>query len=169
VGSWSQDVGRQGGHGAEDRREQEDATLGAAGVPNNNYIDVGGEPRGVVRYTNADGIGVRPDGVTEKAWVDVKSTERPVLYNTEQLRAEKEGAQATGREFAVVIMSDDKDAIRPSSPLVDDADTILHRDTADGSWCGWDAKLQSGAGDWRSIDVNDARAVLGVGPREQED
>lgn len=171
MGSWSQDVGRQGGHGAEDRREQEDATLGAAGVPNNNSATIDGQPRTIVTYTDSKQVTTRPDGVTDSCWVDVKSAgregaERAVVYDTAQLRAQREGAGAgwpDGRERgrAVILTSGDREENRPSRDLAKGS-IVLHRATGGegDEWSRWDPRLKDRQGDWRPIPAEDARAAL---------
>jgi hypothetical protein len=138
-------------------RADEDAALSHAGIDNNNY----GE--NITRYTDSKGYETRPDGVSDTHWVDVKSTKEPVVYNTDQLSAEREGAVLDGKRQAVIISNDDYQATRPSGPLANARNTdILHRNSDTGAWRQWDPEANNRSGGW-SGEFGDDQAASTLG------
>ncbi len=146
-------------------RADEDSTLDAAGVEKNNYAtDNAGNPRDVVQY-EVDGVTTRPDGITDTKVVDIKSIDEGTIFYTEQLRAQKKGAQSGAiggkkRDLAVVLSNPEPAKVRPSDPLADNA-AVLHRNPTTGQWSKWDKRLNRGAGGWREISESDAKKALG--------
>lgn len=143
-------------------RLDEDNTLDELGINNNNYSTTpSGQPRDVVRYdTTIDGrpVSVRPDGVSDSHWIDVKST-TDTQYFTEQLRAQAQGAQEAGRRLAVVL-TNGGEAVRPSGPLSDAAD-VFFRNSETGNWARWDVRANNGLGGWIDITADQARRMMG--------
>jgi hypothetical protein len=150
--------------------EDEDDALEKLGVQNNNHAtdDKTGEDREIVTHTSkGEGVTVRPDGVTDSHWLDNKSKadEDGVVYNEKQQRAEKEGAQKEGKELGIIISSDDHTAVRPSAPLAEEADVILHRDTETGKWRVWDKDANDGEGGWsKAMPAKEAAKLVGGEP-----
>lgn len=155
-------------------RKEEDDALASAGVENNNYTTstITGKPRDIVRYDSnkvspGEIIATRPDGVSEKYWVDVKATEQDTIYYTGQLITQKEGAgkEIPPKKLAVVITNDNPDGVRPSGPLAENA-LVLHRDNKTGKWRAWDARLNDGEGGWSATITREQVATLlgGVAP-----
>lgn len=105
-------------------KEDENQVLELLGVDNNNYAKTSdGQEREVKVYKSEDGVTTRPDGVTDKCWIEVKSINEGVVYNTGQLEAQKEGAQYDGeKNLVVIITSNDRDTVRPSGPLSEEVD-----------------------------------------------
>ncbi|MBI5877237.1 MAG: hypothetical protein HZB53_06280 [Chloroflexi bacterium] len=151
-------------------RVDEDNALASAGVENNNYTTstVTGDARDIVRYESkkvspGEVIETRPDGVTEKYWVDVKATEQDTIFYTEQLKVQKEGAakEKPPRKLAVIITNDNPGGVRPSNVLETEA-LVLHRDSKTGKWRMWDTRLNDGQGGWGSaITKEDVSKLLG--------
>ncbi|MBF0686754.1 MAG: DUF4157 domain-containing protein [Cellulomonas sp.] len=137
----------------------ENAALSDLRVPNNN---VNAAPK---TFTH-DGVTTRPDALTRKALVEVKSTTKPVQYRTTQIRAQ----QSAGRHVTV-ITGGPSSAVVPSGPLASPVivqrpggsavilkPRILHRDPATGGWSMWDRTV-GGSGAWRPISVAKARKL----------
>lgn len=165
-------------------RQDEDQTLTEVGIDNNNYtVGANGEPRSVVTYesptlkdANGNPVTTRPDAVTDKYWIDVKSvsqdSQNQTYYNTDQLRAQKEGAAAAGKKSAVILTSE-ADTPRPSGPLSQPqtgADIVYLRQytrNPDGSvsttWYRWDVRANNGDGGWVQVTEQSVQTELGGG------
>lgn len=145
----------------------EDAALDALGIQNNNYSQTpDGQLRSLITYKSDEGIVTRPDGVTESKWVDVKSQEKGTVYYTDQLRAQKEGANVghpdgKQRNLAVVISNINQGDTQPSKPLADSAE-VLHRNAQTGKWSFWDKRANKGQGGWQDISDSKAAYILGA-------
>lgn len=145
-------------------RVDEDQALSHAGVDNNNYIKNADESdRTITRYIDSKGYETRPDGVSDTHWIDVKSTKADTVYDTEQIRAEREGAIADGKRQGVIISNDDYQATKPSGPLAKSKRTdILHRDSVTGKWRQWDQEANGRRGGWSEEFGDDhAASILG--------
>lgn len=148
-------------------RADEDTALSRASVDNNNYTQTAdGRPRQVQRYIDSNGYETRPDGVSDTHWIDVKSTNAAEIYNTEQLRAEREGAVTDGKRQAVIISNDNYQTTSLSDPLAKAPNTdILHRNSETGQWRQWDGTANAGKGAWSGEFGDDqAASILGGTP-----
>jgi hypothetical protein len=147
-------------------QELEDAALYAFNIQNNNYAQTpDGQLRSPILYESDEGIVTRPDAITESNWVDVKSQEKGTVYYTDQLRAQKEGANighpdGKPRGLAVVISNDNRSDVQPSKPLADSA-KLLHRNAQTGKWSFWDKRANKGQGGWQDISEDKAASILG--------
>ena len=160
-------------------RVHEDNALDDLGVQNNNRdADANGEKRDIVTYDDESGDGqTRPDGVSDKSVVDVKSVppgrdsdgNPRTVHQTEQLRSQKAGAEGDGKQHVTVISSDGPaEDTRPSrnlgNPENGGSDAVLHRDNSappGKEWSQWDPKANNGQGGWTPISNQDARSVVG--------
>lgn len=118
------------------------------------------------RYIDSNGYETRPDGVSDTHWIDVKSTNAAEIYNTEQLRAEREGAVTDGKGQAVIISNDNYQTTSLSDPLAKAPNTdILHRNSETGQWRQWDGTAKAGKGAWSGEFGDDqAASILGGTP-----
>lgn len=146
---------------------EENTSLDQLGVTNNNYnVTKDGSPRNVTSETvKIDGkeITVRPDGISDKMWLDIKlmSGEVDVYYLTEQIKGQIVGAGAEGKEFGIVL-SGPSENIRPSGPLVsEEGVTVLHRNTESGEWFIWRMNRLRGKFSWQNISLEDAKKLVG--------
>ncbi|MFO0692559.1 MAG: RHS repeat-associated core domain-containing protein [Polyangiales bacterium] len=122
----------------------ETATLDALDVDNNNRaIDREGNAREIETYPrNAppDTPSTRPDGVTDRSIIDVKSMpdDGPrVLDDSEQFDLRRRMAEGPPtRQHVVVMTNGDRSAVRPSGPL-GEGSTVYHRDSTTGAWSKW--------------------------------
>jgi RHS repeat-associated protein len=143
-------------------RGDEAAALNDLGVKSNNA-------EGAETYDRPGGGKTRPDGTTDSAVVEVKSvpdTADPdggprVVYNTEQMNAQRNGAQADDKNHVVVISNGNPDNCRPSGPLADPerGSTVLHRNNQTGQWSKWNPE----SGGWDNISPQDAKTIAGTG------
>ena len=129
-------------------------------MDNNNYTETAdGQPRQVQRYVDSNGYDTRPDGVSDTHWIDVKSTNASTIYDTEQLRAEREGAVDAGKRQGIIISNDDYQATRLSGPLSEAENTdILHRNSDTGQWRQWNQRTGTWSGEFGD---NQAASILG--------
>ena len=142
-------------------RTKEATILQELGIDNNNT----GKP-----LTLEGDAGVsRPDGVTPEAIVEVKAVEGGtaddprVVYNTEQMRNQRQGGGAQGQDHVVVIVADDPATVRPSGPLARQSSVLL-RSPVSGRWMKWNVTLNRGRGGWSEVDLPTAqRHVSGGG------
>jgi RHS repeat-associated protein len=124
----------------------ENAALDDAGVPNNNH----GDPPAT--HPTPDGNTTRPDGVTGNSVIDITSMpDTPhedgprVLYDSDQLRGQRDMASSSDRDHVVVMTNGDSSAVRPSGPLADGS-TVYHRDSNTGGWSVWGTDEQGRTG-----------------------
>lgn len=156
---------KEGAHESKRRgKQREDSVLDSVGVENNNYSkDRAGEKRKVVTYTDKDGVTTRPDGISDTHWIDVKSfkdgSQGAVARNTAQIIAERRGAQAQGKEHAIIIDSDDLSVARPSKKI--SGSTVFHHDKKTGTWSIWDSEAKNKKGGWVTVDHEDVKSSLG--------
>ena len=123
-------------------RVHEQGALDDLNVPNNNTSNP-------VTHTQG-GITTRPDGVTTRSFLEVKST-GGVQYRTRQIRVQ----QASGRRHATVITGGPASGVRPSGPLAETS-RVLHRDPSSGAWSMWDRASSI----WRPISRRSARNLV---------
>lgn len=159
-------------------RSTEDETLNQLGIENNNYNTSGGAKRKVVlfaspnmQYSDGSPIVTRPDGISPSHWVDVKSIESktPIYHNTQQLRAQREGARLEGRRSAVIFTSQGV-IPKPSTSLADQsvgADVIYWRKSTrlpDGQeqvqWAQWQQEAVSGQ--WQPVSFDAVKKSIAV-------
>jgi hypothetical protein len=91
------------------------------------------------------------------------------VYQTDQLRSQRDGAHDDGKQHVTVISSDGPaEDTRPSSNLGDPkkggSDHVLHRDNTSGQMSQWDPKANEGAGGWSPISNDAARQTVGGTP-----
>jgi hypothetical protein len=131
----------------------ENAALDDAGVPNNN------RGTGVDTFDTPDGLQTRPDGVTNNSVIDVKSMpdgagdDGPrTLYDSDQLRGQRDEATNSGREHVVIMTNDDPSSVRPSSGVTgtpsNPGSTVYHRNSGDGTWSRWNNNPRQGTVGW---------------------
>jgi hypothetical protein len=147
-------------------RQDEDRILEDVGVENNNYATTNdGTKRNVVIHTTKDGVSTRPDGISDTHWIDVKSKkgDDQTVYNTEQIKAEREGAMREGKEHAVVISGSDLSAARPSGGKtgLSGKSEVYHQNSETGAWSYWNPKANKGQGGWTPVDYEDVKSSLG--------
>lgn len=146
--------------------ENERAALQAAGLESNN-----GE--NAKSYEKPDGTRTRPDAVTEKAVVEVKSVpDTPdsdgnprTVYNTEQIEAQRKGAEGEGKQHVVIISNANKDSARPSGPLANNekGSAVLHHNPETGEWHKWEPGRKGQSGGWskQPVAVSDVKKFCG--------
>ncbi|ADV66296.1 DUF4157 domain-containing protein [Deinococcus maricopensis] len=146
----------------------ENAVLDEVGAVNNNFNALpDGTPRTVVTHpVEIDGntITVRPDGVTDRVWIDVKSLEgQNVVHDfTQQLRGELHGALQENKQLAVILSSSNPD-VRPSRNLGRAENvTVYRRDATTGEWFQWSARR--GAERWVPVTLDDVKSGCGTLP-----
>jgi RHS repeat-associated protein len=147
--------------------DAEDAAFSSLGIKNNNLTN---DP---VEYPmnpdNPDGPQTRPDAVTDKSAVDVKSVpDKPgpdgdphTVYNTDQLGAQQNGADENGLNHTTVISNSNPEAARPSGPLAENSQ-VLHHNPSTDQWSQWDPESNGGDGGWKPITNNEARNLVGT-------
>jgi RHS repeat-associated protein len=156
-------------------REHEDNALGAMGLKNNNLKDGDDRPE-LFDGTEREGQ-TRPDALSDKAVVDVKSVPpgpgpdgKPrTVYNTEQLKDQQAGKKP-GQSHVTVISSDGPaENTRPSGPLAENS-TVLHRDNETGKMSHWDPNGgDDGSGGWNDASHDDVRDMVGGDEKTQSE
>ena len=157
--------GRRGG-------AAEGAALEALGLENNNSKS-SNDGQGPKTYEKdpAAGTETRPDADNSTAAIDVKSVPNDAnpdgtprkVYNSEQLAAQRKGAQGEGKDHVVIISNGSKDNVEPSGPLgkaPPEGSTVLHHDPAaepGKAWSQWDPK----SGAWKDISPGQAKDLAG--------
>ena len=176
---------------SEAARVEENKTLDELGIQNNNRArDASGTRRDIHEFSTmvprekvAPGkaakqklVPTRPDGVSDSHYVDVKkiepTTERQVIDDTQQMRAERmggkrgKGPDGEPREHAVIIVSDKGENVlpqaTPSRGLARTDSEIYYRDQKSEEWFKWDKTLAGGKGGWAGpVDKSVVKAELG--------
>jgi hypothetical protein len=129
----------------------QESVLQELGVPDNNKAG------SRISYTQ-DGLGSTiPDGVTSKAWIDVKSvnTQDGVQSRTSQLRIQELGARREGKQNVVIMTG--KNPARPSQPLADNA-IVIKFDESAKTWSIWNDETKS----WGTRSSQAVKALLGI-------
>jgi RHS repeat-associated protein len=139
--------------------KEQGATLDALGMKDNNKTS----PQET--FKTPSGKDTVPDAVNESSVLDVKSVpddphpdgSEHVLYNSDQLRGQADGAKKSEphRDHVVVMTNGNRGNCRPSGPLAKQS-TVLHRDSKTGEWSQWESKTG-----WQSISQSDAQSIVG--------
>jgi RHS repeat-associated protein len=127
-------------------RAHENAVLRDLGIENNNY----GSPE---TWPTPKGVDTRPDAVTDRSVIDVKSMPdeppRRTYNDSDQLRGERDMAAQSGKAHVVILTNGNRDNVKPSEPLARPAEepggpqtTVYHRDHR-GTWSLWNPDPES--------------------------
>ena len=146
-------------------RAAETKALDELGIPNNNTLETAKDGK-IRTYPDPPIKGepsCRPDGVTDSHWVDIKATNQPVVYRSDQQNLERMGAQADGgKKLGIVIVTDvpkgGTPGPRPSKPLSRQA-TVVASD-GKGNWWRWSNTADGGKGGWKSASEGDVKGML---------